>query len=279
MYLIQSFFFNPGGILQINFLIGVILAFVVSLISVRIGFLTFSGGWAAFIIAVPIVGFGGIKWSLPILTFFVISSLLTKYSEKRNPDAKILFSKSGTRDHIQVFANGGIAGVLVILNQIFSAGSELIYALFVSSLAAVCADTWATEIGTLFKNKTLSILNFKTVVPGTSGGISFAGTIGGIAGAFIIALSSLFWIGQNIFSYIILITAAGLFGSLADSLIGAAFQRKNICRVCRELTEKKEHCGEEANHYSGIKWISNDLVNLCCSAAGTAFTYLVYKII
>jgi len=275
IYLIQSFLNKTGDVLLNNLLVGAALALVLVFISIKLKFLTYSGGLAAFILAVPIFGFGGIKWSAPVLAFFILSSMLTKYSESRNPQTKSLFSKTGKRDHIQVFANGGVAAVLVVINQIFSGESELIYALFVSSLAAVCADTWATETGILFKNKTVSILNFKNVAPGTSGGISIAGTIGAITGAFIIALSSLFWIGQNIFNYIILITAAGLFGSLVDSFIGAALQRKNICRVCRKITEKSEHCGEKVNHYSGVKWVSNDFVNFCCSAAGALFTLLI----
>lgn len=270
-------FIKQGDDLLINLLIGVILASAISIISIKLGFLTLSGAWAAFIIGVPIFGLGGLKWSIPVIAFFILSSLLTKYSVARNPGIKIFYSKSGKRDHFQVFANGGIAAVLVILNRIFYRESELIYAVFVSSVAAVCADTWATELGTLFKRKTVSILNFRNVAPGTSGGISVVGTFAATAGAFIIALSSLFWAGQNIFNYIVLITAAGLFGSTIDSLTGAAVQRKNICTVCMKVTERTEHCGAETKHYAGLKWISNDLVNLCCSAAGGLFT-LILKI-
>jgi uncharacterized membrane protein len=149
------------------------------------------------------------------------------------------------------------------------------YAVFVSSLAAVCADTWGTETGTIFKKKTLSILSFKTVSPGSSGGISIPGTLGGFAGALLIAVSSLFWIRQNILSYVLLITAAGIFGSTVDSILGASVQRKNICKICRKITERKDHCGENAVDYSGFKWVSNDAVNFCCSVSGALFTLFI----
>jgi uncharacterized protein (TIGR00297 family) len=277
--LFNKHIFYISGDTAINFFAGVIFAAVVCFLSFIFKFLTLSGALAAFLLAVPIFGFGGIKWSLPILVFFILSSILSKYREYRNPELKNMFAKSGRRDYIQVFANGGIAGLLVIINRIFFNGdSELIYAVFVSSLAAVCADTWGTEIGTLFKKKTLSILNFRTVSPGSSGGISIPGTLGAAAGALIIALSSLFWVSQNIFNYIFLISAAGISGSIVDSILGASVQRKNICTVCRNFTESWEHCGETVKHYSGLKWFSNDAVNFCCSVSGALFT-LSFKLV
>jgi len=275
----NEYIFYASGNTAINFLTGVILAAAVCFLSFIFRFLTLSGALSAFLLAVPIFGFGGFKWSLPVLTFFIFSSILSKYREYRNPELKNIFAKSDRRDHIQVFANGGIAGLLVIINSFFFKGdSELIYAVFVSSLAAVCADTWGTEIGTLFKKKTLSILNFRTVNPGSSGGISVPGTLGAAAGALIIALSSLFWVSQNIYYYIILISAAGISGSIVDSILGASVQRKNICAVCRNFTERLEHCGETVKHYSGFKWLSNDAVNFCCSVSGALFT-LFFKLV
>ncbi|HVO72824.1 MAG TPA: DUF92 domain-containing protein [Ignavibacteriaceae bacterium] len=259
-----------------NFIAGIIFAAAVSIASIILEFLTLSGSIAAFIIAVPIFGFGGIKWSAPILTFFILSSLLSKHRESRNPGLKDLSVKSDRRDHVQVLANGGTAGVLIIINQIFfQSRPELIYFLFVSSIAAACADTWGTETGTFFKKRTVDILNFKVVAPGSSGGISMPGTLGAAAGALIIALSSLFWIRQNIFNNIFLITAAGFLGSIVDSVLGASVQRKNICTICRKITERAEHCGVAVRNYSGFKWISNDVVNLCCSVSGALFTLLI----
>ncbi|MGE5805505.1 MAG: DUF92 domain-containing protein [Ignavibacteria bacterium] len=277
--LFNKYIFYVSDDTAINFFAGAIFAAAVCFISVIFRFLTLSGALSAFLLAVPIFGFGGIKWSLPILTFFILSSVLSKFRENRNPELKNIFAKSDRRDHIQVFANGGIACLLLIINRIFFKGdSELIYAVFVSSLAAACADTWGTEIGTLFKKKTLSILNFRTVSPGSSGGISVPGTFGAAAGALIIALSSLFWVNQNIFNYIFLISAAGISGSIVDSILGASVQRKNICAVCRNFTERLEHCGETLKHYSGFKWLCNDVVLFCCSVSGALFV-LFFKLV
>lgn len=121
-------------------------ASIIAFLSVKARFLTVGGAIAAFILAGLIFGLGGIKWSVPILTFFILSSILSKLRKKRNVEVEIFFEKSGVRDHYQVIANGGLGGVLVILYAIYP--NELFYLIYLATLSAVCADTWATEIGT-----------------------------------------------------------------------------------------------------------------------------------
>ncbi len=94
--------------------------------------------------------------------------------------------------------------------------------LYLGSLAAATANTWGTEIGVLSRGKTVSILTFRQVASGTSGGISEYGTIAGAAGAAVIAFTGYPWYTE--LRITIIIIAAGILGSLADSLIGATLQ-------------------------------------------------------
>jgi uncharacterized protein (TIGR00297 family) len=167
---------------------------------------------------------------------------------------------------MKVIANGGIGGFLVILNQFVN--SDLIYLIYLSSLAAVCADTWATEIGTLKETTTYNILNLKPVEQGISGGISLLGTSGAVLGAFVISLSGIFWIEFSYINYVLLIVFTGVAGSLFDSILGATIQAKNKCDVCNKITEKKHHCGEQTSHYNGLYWLNNDIVNLFAGLSG-----------
>ncbi len=257
--LLFTFNNNPENEFVQNLFLGIVLAGIVSILSFRFKFLTKSGSAATFILAGFIFGFGGWKWSLPIMTFFVLSSLLSKIRKKENKKVETYFEKTGTRDYLQVLANGGFGGLLVIYNQIHY--SELNYFIYLASLAAVCADTWATEIGTLKKRNTYNILNLKKIEQGTSGGISFIGTVGALLGSLVIAFSGYFWIDIDPFYYFIVMIIAGVFGSFIDSFLGATIQAQSKCEICFKITEKEIHCGENTTHHHGLKWLNNDAVN------------------
>ncbi|MEW5841706.1 MAG: DUF92 domain-containing protein [Bacteroidota bacterium] len=259
-----------------NLAVGIFFAALVAYLSLKAKFLTKSGGAATFILASLIFGLGGIKWSVPILTFFVLSSILSKLRKSRNSQVETYFEKSGVRDYLQVIANGGLGGVLVIAD--FVNPDELYFLIYVSMLAAVCADTWATEIGTWKKTATYNILNLRQVEQGVSGGISLIGTIGSAAGSLTIALSGIFWIDFAVHQYLLLILTAGLLGSMFDSFLGATIQAQNKCVVCKKVTEKKLHCGKETKHNSGNVWISNDVVNLLCGISGGIIVIILKEI-
>lgn len=264
-----------NNFLLINqFALGVFLAAVVALVSIKFKFLTANGSAATFILASFIFGLGGWKWSLPIMTFFILSSLLSKIRKRENERVETYFEKTGTRDYLQVLANGGIGGILVIYNQINP--NELNYFIYLAAMAAVCADTWATEIGTLRKRPTYNVLNLKKIEQGVSGGISVIGTLGAMLGSFVIALSGILWIELYWVYYLLLIIGTGLIGSFFDSILGATFQLQSKCEVCDKITERDVHCGETTNYYRGLKWLNNDAVNFLSGIASALFLILIF---
>lgn len=271
--LIYIFITSPDAGILFNFVLGLLLAAAVGFISYRVKFLTNDGAIATFLLAGFIFGLGGLKWSVPILTFFILSSLLSKFRKNKNREVDIYFEKTGVRDSMQVFVNGGIGGILVVINQINPALN--LYLIYIASLAAVCADTWATEIGTMYKATTYNIINFRPVTQGISGGISVPGTFGALLGAAVIALSGLFWINFNIFQYLIIIILAGFLGSFFDSILGATIQAQYECSECTNTTEKLECCGTETHHVKGFLWLNNDLVNLFASIFGGVIVIVI----
>ena len=258
-----------------NFIIGIILAAIVSYLSFKVKFLTNGGSIAAFILAVLIFGFGGFKWSIPILTFFILSSLFSKIKKEQKLQREIYFQKTGARDSLQVMANGGLGGVLVILNYLYP--SELYYYIYLSSLAAVCADTWATEAGTIWKTVTYNAVTFKPVEQGVSGGISFLGLLGSFFGSFVIALSGFVWIEILPMMYFTAVTVAGLLGSYIDSLIGASLQAQYKCSVCARFVESKNHCSIHTDQVKGLKWVSNDIVNFIARFTGGLSFIIIFR--
>ncbi len=231
--------------------------------------LNLKGAIATFVLALIIFYFGNIKWAAPILTFFVFSSLLSKIRKKINPKVDLYFQKTDERDHIQVMANGGFPGILILVNQFFT--SELFYIAYVSAIAAACSDTWATEIGTFFNFKTFNIMDFKLVEQGISGGVSLIGFIGAVLGSITISISAFKWINQ--YEFLIIVIASGFLGSTFDSVLGAVFQAKFRCTVCKEIVEKINHCGFPTVHARGLKYLNNDGVNFAASTFGGLISF------
>jgi len=246
-----SFIIFIAQIDVVQLLTGVVLALLIAVFSYRAKFLSFGGSVATFVLASIIYGIGGLVWTVPILTFFISSSLLSKIGKSKKRKLESIFDKTNVRDEGQVAANGGVAGILVILWLLFPGYSEM-YVFYSASLAAVAADTWATEIGTLAKGKPVSIISFRKVEPGTSGGVSFVGLLGGMFGAFLVIFSA--WVMKaEMFPLDIRVKLliASTIGSLVDSVLGATIQAQYKTEEGR-LTEKTFHNGKPTILVHGV---------------------------
>jgi uncharacterized protein (TIGR00297 family) len=172
--------------------------------------------------------------------------------------------KGGERDAWQVFANGGVfvgaaAAYLLHPNPVW-------FAVGAGSLAAASADTWATELGTLSKRNPVSITTWRSVPPGTSGGVTLLGTLAGLGGALFVATAAWIMAWPVPFSAVAL---GGIAGALTDSVLGGTLQARRWCQKCEQFTERKVHdCGTPTARAGGVKGMNNDVVNAICSATG-----------
>lgn len=241
--------------------------------------LSFSGMLAAVVMGTLYFGAGNAFWFGILLLFFISSSLLSKLHHENKAELEAAYDKTGRRDAGQVFANGGLGMLLVLLNAIYPL--ELWGFLFIGVMATVTSDTWATEIGTLAKKPPRSVLTGRMLPPGTSGGVSLPGTLAAAAGGALIGLAS--WLlraasGMPEHS-VLLLTLAGLLGGLvgafADSVLGATVQRMNRCTVCGREVEASRHCGQPTVHARGWRWMNNDAVNAASSILGGLAALLI----
>lgn len=260
--------------------LGFLLASAVALIAFYLHMLTVDGALAAFWLGTIVFGLGGLSWAVPLLTFFFTSSLLSKIGKQRKQQFDLIFEKSSRRDRGQVVANGGLAGLMVLIG--FNVPDVSFYLAFLGVLAAVTADTWSTEIGVLASQKPRLITTLQPVESGTSGGITLMGSLGGVLGAAIIALSGWLELAQtlpdNLMSAMIIVIGSGFFGNVLDSLLGATWQAQYRCPHCQKITEKQVHCQQTPTSLiSGFIWLTNDRVNVACAVAGGAVAWLLAR--
>src|SRR5215213_9462155 len=251
-------------------LYGFVLAILIVYLAYRAHSLDKSGAVAATVVGTIIFGMGGWQWAILLLLFFITSSGLSRAFKKRKVGLNEKFSKGNERDAGQVFGNGGLATFFAALHA-FYPESILPWVGFAASLAAVNADTWATELGVLNPAPPRMITNLtKRVEKGTSGGISLVGTLASLAGAAVIALPAILLLptGTLPINYFFLLTLAGLAGSLFDSFLGATVQAMYYCPADQKETEKHplHTCDTETVHIRGWKWLDNDWVNFACAA-------------
>ena len=235
--------------------------------------LTLSGAVATFVVGAIIFGMGGGIFVVPLLTFFVTSSLLSKIRSARKRTADSHAVKGSRRDAAQVLANGSIATLLVILFWLVGKSWSLLHMryllmLYLAALASVNSDTWATEIGGLSPSPPRLLSTWRPVKAGESGAVSGLGLLGALLGSLIIPLST-FLLWNLSIAELITVVWAGFLGSLIDSLIGAGVQAKYREEATGKLTEAAVTNGRANKRVSGIAWVNNDVVNFLASVGGT----------
>jgi uncharacterized protein (TIGR00297 family) len=262
-----------------QFVVGFVFAVLVGLVSFRLRFLTRPGALAQFVLGWVIFGLGGLEWAVPILIFFLSSSILSKVRAPGRADAEAHFEKGSRRDVFQVAANGGVAGLMVVLWFITRDSSWSVG--YLGSLAAATADTWGTEVGLLSNTTPRRITTLRRIQMGESGGITVAGTLAGVLGALLVAGSGFSLMpGVDRLSTFMRVVAGGILGSALDSVLGATMQVQHRCVVCGKVTERSIHCGLNSIKIRGIRWFRNDFVNFACTltGAGTAIFVRIQNI-
>lgn len=261
--------------------IGFILGALVGYAAYKFGALSSNGAATAAIIGGVIFGLGGLSWAVLLLLFFTSSSLLSRVYSHRKKELKEKFAKGSQRDYGQVLANGGLGALLALAFWLAPEQIWMWFA-FAGSMAAVNADTWATELGVLNPTAPRLITNGRTVPRGTSGGVTLLGCLASLAGAGLIGIAAaLFTPNLPGAEVIFIVVLGGLVGATVDSLLGATVQGIYYCSGCEKETESHpiHHCGTETIQLRGWRWLDNDLVNLACSLVGAGVAVVAWQLL
>ena len=264
-----------------NLLLAVLLSALFAFGAFKFKLVTLSGAIATFLVGFIVYGLGGGLFTIPLFTFFITSSLLSRFRSASKAKSAVKAAKGATRDAWQVIANGGVAALIVVAfyfmkNHFPTPVVRNLLCLYLAALATSNADTWATEIGGFSKSLPRLLKNWKVAETGTSGAISGLGLLASIAGSFVIPLS-VFWVWKLFQDELLVVVWAGFLGAFADSILGASVQAVYKDPKTGQLTELREIEGRKTDKVSGVSWINNDVVNLMASVIGVLFAWLMLK--
>ncbi len=212
------------------------------------------GSLAAYLLGVFFLAVMGVEWMLPVLAFFITSLIFTRLNRSLNKNK----TTDSQRNAWQVTANILWAVGSAVLYLITK--SELFVLLFIAFVAAVTADTWASEIGPVFNKRSFSLKDGRLHKAGTTGAISLAGTLAALSGAASIAIFSSYLFFETInWPMVIIISLAAFLATFVDSVLGAFWEVKLL-----EMTYFKPPLAAE-------QITPNDLVNLLGSLSAAIF--------
>jgi len=185
---------------------------------------------AALLLGVAILIFGGVLgpyFLLILLLFLMVSAVVTDLGKGKKELIGVYEKARGWKN---VLANGGVPLALAIL---FAAASQLskqytlilpIAIAYTASISAVMADKFASEVGVL-DGVPVMLLTLRKVSKGTSGAVTWLGTIASALGSAIIALC-IFLLYNSLF-YFAIILVSGFVGSVVDTVFGY-FEEQHI---------------------------------------------------
>jgi len=215
--------------------------------------LTGTGALAAALVGAAVLAGAGWPGAAALAAFFVSSTTVSRIGPVLPPAGD---AKGNQRDYRQVFANGGPAALGALL-----ARDQPALALWIAtaSLAAAAGDTWATSVGAWSRAAPRHVLTWRSVPPGTSGGITLHGCLGAVGGALVVAgTGALAGDDPRLWAA----AAIGFLGMAVDSALGAAAQGRFSCPRCAEPSEWRVHrCGTVTIPEGGWRWLDNDGVN------------------
>ncbi len=249
-----------------------------------------AGSLSAYLLGVYFFIFPGIKWIIPIMAFFITSVLFTKLNTRLSKRK----ASSDSRNAWQVIANilwALLSSVMFLISQ-----NEIFIYLFIAAMAAVTADTWASELGPLINKRSFSIADMKMHPAGITGGISPGGTMAALVASVAISTMS-FYIFFEEFRIltISLLSISGFLACFADTFLGAFAEEKLMkCKFSKKIvnpTGQNQYLQSglsEKNRKQQIRNIinyqqfmpsPNDIVNILGSATAPAFFFILSLLI
>lgn len=271
---------------------GLFLALAIASQGYRKGSLSPSGALAAGAVGWATLA-SSFRGGLVLLAFFFSSSKLTQLGEEdKMVDDE--HKAGGQRDWRQVVCNGLVPAGLSMAAAFMTGGLDAplrasidptltaMYAGFLGYFSCCAGDTWASELGQLSDAEPRLITTFRPVRKGTNGGITLLGLAASVAGGLLVGTvfyaagflspSGNYKLSVKQWVLIPLGLAAGLVGSLIDSVLGATVQFTGYNRTTGKVTSRS---GPDVSTISGVGVLDNNGVNAVSASLTAALTAMV----
>ena len=190
--------------------------------------LTFWGALTGAICALLVYAGAGFIGIFMMTAFFIAGTVATSWRAADKQKLDTAHTHHAGRNAGQVMANAGTAAIAGVLAIWFPEHIQVWSLAIAACFSSAIADTLASELGTVYGKRFYNIMTWKPDQRGLDGVISLEGTWIGILGSLLIALIYFFGMGTS--WHIAILVVAGTIGNLADSVVGAALERKGLIK-------------------------------------------------
>jgi uncharacterized protein (TIGR00297 family) len=190
--------------------------------------LTFWGALAGGVCALLVFAGAGFTGIAMMTAFFVAGTAATSWKAADKKKLESADADHAGRKASQVLANAGVAAIAGALAIILPAYAPVWTLVIAACFSSATADTLASELGTVYGKRFYNIMTWKPDQRGLDGVVSLEGTLIGVLGSLLIAL--MYSIHFGTIWHIAILVLAGTAGNLADSVMGAALERKGMLK-------------------------------------------------
>jgi uncharacterized protein (TIGR00297 family) len=183
------------------------------------------GAVASFFLGLEVALLGGISWLVLMTLFPVLGVLTTRIGYRRKAERRVAEAAGGERGVANVLGNG-LGPALAALALLFAplVPEQAAALAFATALAAVTADTVASEIGVLSSRARRVLPPFARMPVGVNGAVSLPGQLAAFAGAAAIAAAAFLLLDLPL-GLAWVPAVAGFLGCQLDSVLGATLER------------------------------------------------------
>jgi uncharacterized protein (TIGR00297 family) len=212
---------NPGVDWPARLVTGLAINAVIAALAWRARTLDAAGAVSTWVIGTVITAGLGLPGLTVMIAFFTAATAATRLRYRRKARRGLAQERGGARGWRNAWANGGVPAALALGSLLAPAETRVLWLLaYAASVATAAADTCSSEIGKAYGGRTVLVTTLRPVAPGTEGGVSLEGTLGGLLGASLVAAVGS---GAGLYAWpsAVLVALAGLLGSLVESVLGA----------------------------------------------------------